>query len=75
MKIKNRLERLIDAGMVTVKAIDKAREKGWITAKQRTDMNKKVDALELAEIERIMKRAEEKGIIEKGEYNDMERNS
>ena len=75
MKIKDRLEKLIDAGMVTVKAIDKAREKGWITAKQRTDMNKKVDALELAEIERIMKRAEEKGIIEKGEYNDMERNS
>ncbi len=44
MNIKDRLTKLADEGYITPDAVEKAREKGWITAKQKTDMVKKAEA-------------------------------
>ena len=63
MKIKDRLEKLIDDGVVTARAVDMAKDKGWITAKQRTSMNKKVDDALLRDAVDVLEMAERKGLI------------
>ena len=63
MKIKDRLEKLIDDGIVTAKAVDEAQKKGWITAKQRTSMNKKVDDALLRDAVNVLEAAERKGLV------------
>ncbi len=43
MKIADRINKLVEDGFITPDAVEKAREKGWITAKQKTDMVKKAE--------------------------------
>ncbi len=40
MKIKDRLNKLAEAGLITPHAVDEAQKKGWITAKEKTAMRK-----------------------------------
>ncbi len=40
MNIKDRLTKLAEDGMITPDAVEAAKEKGWITAKQRTAISK-----------------------------------
>ena len=60
MKIKDRLEKLAEDGYITPEAIEKAQEKGWITAKQKTSMSKKAE-------DKIIKRLSDEGKMGKVE--------
>jgi hypothetical protein len=66
VKIAERLAKLAEDGMITAQAVEKAKEKGWITAKQKTDMDKKVDDVLVTQLENTAKLAEARGIISKG---------
>jgi len=63
VKIKDRLEKLVDDGIVTAKAVDEAQKKGWITAKQKTSMSKKVDDALMRDAIATLEAAERKGLI------------
>ena len=56
MKIKDRLEKLAEDGYITPEAIEKAQEKGWITAKEQTDMVKMAE-------EKVMVLMESRGLM------------
>ncbi len=64
MKIEDRLTKLAEDGMITPDAVEAAKEKGWITAKQATALDKKIDDSMVKHLDRLTDVAIEKGIIE-----------
>ncbi len=65
MKISERLARLAEDGMVTSLALEKAREKNWVTAQELSAMSDAVEQALVRETNVILDAAVKSGVIEK----------